>query len=139
MALSVFDDPSQRPEARELQRALGKSAAHWGELVAYVAGRHGPLTEEWNHSGAKSGWSLRLKRKERVLLYLTPQEGRFLVGVVLGEKAVKSAHERGIPEAVLSLIDGAPKYPEGRGVRLPVAGRNALRVAKHLADAKMAP
>jgi len=36
---------------------------------------------------------------------------------------VKAAHERGLPDAVLSLIAGAPKYAEGRGIRLPVSGR----------------
>jgi len=139
VALSAFDDPSRQPEARELQRVLGKSAALWTQLVAYVTDRFGPLSEEWNFPGAKYGWSLRLKRKERVIVYLTPQEGEFRVGVALGEKAVKAAHERGLPAAVLSLIDGAPRYPEGRGVRLSVTGRAALAVAKHLADAKMAP
>jgi len=139
MALSAFDDKSRPPEARELQRVIGKSAALWNQLITYVADDYGPLTEEWNFSGAKYGWSLRLKRKDRVILYLTPQAGQFQVGVALGEKAVKAAHEAGLPEAVLSLMDGAPKYAEGRGIRLPVAGRAALSIAKHLADAKMAP
>jgi hypothetical protein len=138
MALSAFDDKSQPPGARDLQRILGKTAALWSQLIAYVADGYGPLTEEWNFAGAKYGWSLRLKRKERVILYLTPQAGRFLVGVALGEKAVKAAHERSLPDAVLSLIDGAPKYPEGRGIRLPVTRRAELSIAKHLADAKMA-
>jgi hypothetical protein len=138
MAASAFDDKSRPPGARELQGVLGRSAASWTQLVAYVTDRYGPLTEEWRFSGAKYGWSMRLKRKDRVILYLTPQAGRFQVGVALGEKAVKTAHERGLPAAVLSLIDSAPRYPEGRGIRLPVVGRDALRVAQHLADAKMA-
>lgn len=139
MALSAFDDKSQPPETRELKRILGKSAALWNQLVAYVCDGYGPLKDEWNFSGAKYGWSLRLKRKDRAILYLTPQAGQFQVGVALGEKAVRAAHERGLPDAVLSLLDRAPKYAEGRGIRLPVSGRAELRIAQHLADAKMAP
>jgi hypothetical protein len=96
------------------------------------------VTEQWNFPGAKYGWSLRLKRKDRVTLYLIPQAGHFLVGVVLGEKAVKAAHECGLPDVVLSQIDNAPRYAEGRGIRLPVTGRDDLFAVQKLAAVKMA-
>jgi hypothetical protein len=137
MAPSAFDDKGKPPDSREVARTLGKSAALWDRLIAYVAGHVATPTELWSFGGAKSGWSLRLKSKERVILYLTPQAGRFLVGVVLGEKAVEAAHQRDLPRSVLSLIDGAPRYPEGRGIRLSVGSRDELSAAQHLADVKL--
>ena len=100
MALSAFDDPAHPPGPADLSRSLGASASLWKAVVTHVGRTCAPVTEAWNFSGAKFGWSLRLKRAERVLVYLTPQEGRFLVGIVLGEKAVASAREKGLPAAV---------------------------------------
>ncbi len=91
-------------------RCLGDAAAWWDEVVLHVSGTYPPITELWNHAGAKFGWSLRLKQKDRVVLYLTPQQGGFQAGVVLGEKAAQAAHDEGAPVAVLAAIDGAPKY-----------------------------
>jgi hypothetical protein len=137
MALSVFDDASHQPEPDELGTTLGHAAQLWDDLVAHVGSAYPPVTQHWNFAGAKYGWSLRLKRKDRVVLYMTPQSGSFLLGVVLGEKAAKAAHEAGAPGAVLALIDGAPRYAEGRGIRLTVTNGSDLAAAKALAELKM--
>ena len=139
MALSAFDDKARPPEPAELKRVLGDSAALWNRLISHVAENHAPITEKWNFSGAKYGWSLRLKRKERIVLYMTPQAGCFLAGVVLGEKAAKAAHQSGLPASVLTLIDSAPRYAEGRGIRLSVSNRDELLAVQRLAELKMAP
>jgi len=39
------------------------------------------------HGAGKFGWSLRLKSKDRILLYMTPQVRRPLLGVVQGDLA----------------------------------------------------
>ena len=49
---------------------------------------------------------------------MTPRERHFLVGFVLGERAVEAARESRLPESILAEIDGATKYAEGRGVRI---------------------
>ncbi len=138
MALSAFDDKSRPPKPGELEAVLGDSAGLWDELVAHVEGAYPPVTQLWNFSGAKYGWSLRLKRRERIVLYMTPQPGGFLLGVVLGEKAAKAAHDSGLPKSVLILIDGAPRYAEGRGIRLVVSSAGDLAAARTLAALKMA-
>lgn len=127
MALSSLDDKSHSPGHEELESVLGKSVKWWGKLVSTVAEEHGPVDEIWSFAGAKFGWSLRLKKKDRILLYLIPQKGVFLAGVVLGEKAVKAARESALPPAVIGLIDAAKPYVEGRGIRVPV--KNARDVA----------
>jgi hypothetical protein len=138
MALSAFDGKSRPPSPAELKKVLGKSAGLWDQLISHITESSPPITEQWNFSGAKFGWSLRLRRKDRIVLYMTPQAGVFLVGIVLGEKAAKAAHESSLPDSVLTLIDGAPRYAEGRGIRLAVATRRDLLAVKQLAALKMA-
>jgi hypothetical protein len=137
MALSAFADKSHPPEPDELEAVLGQAAAHWQRLVAHVVDGGAPITELWNYAGAKYGWSLRLKHGDRVLLYMTPQRGCFLLGVVLAEKAAQMAHDDGLPGPLLTTIDAAPRYAEGRGIRTQVATSDDLALARALADLKM--
>ena len=78
-----------------------------------------------------------MKQKKRTVLYMTPCKRHFLVGFVLGEKAVRAAHGSTLPDSVLTVIDEATKYAEGTGVRLEIRNRNDLETAKELAAIKM--
>jgi hypothetical protein len=138
MALSAFDDKSKAPGVADLEKVLGRSSAHWLNLVEHAASEYPPLEELWNFAGAKWGWSLRLKQKKRTILYMTPCKNHFLVGFVLGEKAVKVAHAEGLPDAILDAIDQAPKYAEGRAIRIEVRNKKDFENVKKLAAVKMA-
>ena len=138
MALSAFDDKSKKPRVSDLEKKLGRTFVHWDDLIAYLAKEYAPLLEKWNFAGAKWGWSLQLKQKKRTVLYMTPCEKHFLVGLVLGERAVKAAHDSSLPESLLAIIDGAKKYAEGRGVRLEIRKKKDLDSVKKLAAIKMA-
>lgn len=117
MALSAFDDPAAPPGARAVAATLGKAHAAWKALRASA----GPgLEVEWGFSSRSAGWSLRLKDGKRVLLYLTPRAGHFLGSLALGEKAVEAASRADLPPAILAAIAAAPRYAEGRGVRVDV-------------------
>jgi hypothetical protein len=142
MALSAFDDKTAPPSPAALKALLGKSARLWEMVVDGISAAHPPIHEQWNFAGAKFGWSLRLKRKERVVLTLIPQEKGFLAGIVLGEKAVKAvtspaAGEAPLPAPVLALLEAAPRYAEGRGLRLPVASKEEVTPLLRLVAAKM--
>lgn len=134
MALSAFDDKSQRPGADDLKRTLGTSAPLWDRLIAQTIEAAGPLSEDWNFAGAKYGWSLRLKQGGRVVLYMTPQAGQFQLGIVLGAKAVARSV---VPATVRALIQAAPHYAEGIGIRMPVRGKGGLVTARHLTTIKL--
>ncbi len=73
-----------------------------------------------------------------MILYLIPQAGQFLVGIVLGGKAVDAAQNAGLPAAVLAAIAAAPRYAEGTGLRLPIAGEQDLPPVEILTALKMA-
>ena len=138
MALSAFDDKSKKPGKSDLEKTLGRTYTHWNNLMTHIAAEYVPLVEKWSFSGAKWGWSLQLKQKKRTILYLTPGKRYFMVGFVLGEKAVKAAHDSTLPDSILSEIDGARKYAEGRGVRLDIRNKKDLDSVKKLAAIKMA-
>lgn len=137
MSLSGLADLSREPQAHDLAALLGPVAELWATLIAAIAETHSPAAEVWNFSGAKTGWTLRLKRKERVILYLIPQAGSFLVGLVLGERAYQVVRALDVPPSVREIFDAAPRYAEGRGFRVPVASDEDMRAIVQLVAAKM--
>jgi hypothetical protein len=138
MALSIFDDRATPPTEQTLAQALGRAAKAWGLVKEQVERQCTPFREEWAFAGARFGSSLRLKRAERVIVYMTPGRGHFLASFVLGEKACAAAREARLPAGVLALIAEAKKYAEGRGIRIPVkTARDASAVGK-LAAIKVA-
>ncbi len=137
MALSALDDKARVPTASDLKAVLGSAMKLWDELHDALAGKYAPLTDTWGFSGKKWGWSLALKQKKCTIVYLTPSETFFYAGFALGEKAVAVARESGLPPAVLSIIEEAPKYAEGRGVRLEIHIAEDVSHALIVAAAKM--
>ena len=137
MALSIFDDESKPPKDAELAIALKDTFLFWNELKKLIALRFNPLSTEWGYSSKTTGWGMRLKNKDRTVLYMTPCEGYFLASFALGEKAVNAAHQDDLPASVLKVIDSATKYAEGRGVRLEVRNGRDLRNVEKLTAIKM--
>jgi len=131
MALSAFSNKAHQPEAEELQSVLGKSHLAWVRLLELIETRIQPVSQVWGFTSASTGWGLRLRRNERVIVYMTPGQGKFLVSFALGEKAVAAAHASKLPAAMLEAIDAAPRYAEGRGVRFEVLhSREVLPLAR---------
>jgi hypothetical protein len=128
MSLSAFDDKGRPPTDSDVAKVLGNAGAAWDALRKDPA--LGGLREEWGFTTKATGWGLRLREDKRVIVYMTPQEGRFLASLALGEKAGKAALAAGLPAALLAAIEAAPRYAEGRGVRVEVRTiRNARAVA----------
>jgi hypothetical protein len=139
MALSCFEDRDVRPGPEALAGALGPAAAQWDRLREEMVRRHPALEGTWAYAAARYGWSFRLALKGRILLTLVPQEGRFLAGVVLGERAARAAAGGGAGPRLRALIEAAPRYAEGRGFRIPVADPEDLADVLEAAALKTAP
>lgn len=136
MALSAFDDRSHPPTPERLATTLGKARAAWDALRT-DPGLSG-LAEEWGFTSSAAGWGLRLREGKRVIVYMTPRAGRFLVSFALGEKAVAAARAAGLPAALLAAVDAAPRYAEGRGFRVEVRTAKDARAIAALAGIKRA-
>lgn len=135
--LSAFGDKGRAPTEEEVRRTLAAAAPIWERLVAHVTETCPKVTEQWNFAGAKFGWSMRLRSKERIVLYLIPQAGQVLVGIVLGPRVVAAAADADLPAAVRAALDAAPRHAEGTGLRLPVASPEELPAVFTLVALKM--
>ena len=134
MSPNAFIGRTKPPTDEDLSTELGAARALWDELLTELAL---PI-QEWNSYSPKAGWSMKLKLKKRTIVYLAPCHGSFRVAFVLGDKAMEAARQLKLPKAVLKIIDEAPRYTEGTGVRLEIAARKDLAAVKKLAEVKLA-
>jgi len=134
---NAFAGKPKKPTERELAEALGAAKALWDALLADLAADHGVDVREWKSYSPKYGWSLRVLRKKRTIVWLSPYPGWFQVLFILGDKALKAARAAKLSSRTLKVLDDAPRYPEGTGVRLPVKGPRALSDIKKLAGVKI--
>lgn len=138
MSLSIFEDRKAPPTDRAIELALGKAFPTWASLKEALLLDCDPLEEEWAFAGERFGWSLRLRRGKRVIVYLTPCADHFLASFVLGEKACAAAIKQGLPARVLASIAAAPRYAEGRGFRIPIRTQKEASGIRKLAGIKLA-
>ena len=136
MPLASLFDRSRPPEPTELQACLGKTQPVWTDLVSHVRELSPHIKEVWTFAGPKVGWSLRLVQRDRILLYLTPGPDRFRAGIILGRKAVASARGT-LSASATSIIDAAPVYAEGHGVRIEVDSGAQAEIVRELLRVKV--
>ena len=136
MALSAFGDKTRPPRPDDLRSTLGTAYGAWADLIRQVSDRVPDIAELWGYTSKNTGWGLRLRHKDRVILYMTPCERHFLVSFALGETAVAAANAAKLPKALLSAIDEAPRYAEGRGVRIIVKRVTDVAALAELAKIK---
>jgi hypothetical protein len=138
MSPNAFIGKAEKPTDAELTAALGQARATWDQLIDDLADECGVVGQEWNSYSRKAGWSLRLKREQRNIVYLSPCQGCFLVSFALGDKAVKAALQSKLPPPVIKIINEAKRYAEGTGVRLEVKAPKDIAAVKTLASIKLA-
>ncbi len=138
MPPSAFLDRDAPPSKTALAKTLGNADGLWEELLNQLSANFAPVLQAWSWSGKSHGWILRLRRRERTILYLVPGPGYFTVSFALGEKACRAAETAGLPAPVLDLIRNAPRYAEGRGVRIEVRRKMDLAIVRELASIKTA-
>ena len=126
------------PKPEDLRALLGNAAPLWEAVISLVREGSPNLTEVWHFAGSKIGWSLRLVDDARILVYLTPREQHFTVGIVLGKKAVIAARRAGLTKAAAGIIDSAPVYAEGHGIRFQVKSSADMESLRELLAIKIA-
>lgn len=134
---NAFLGQSAAPSTADVSTALGLENTVWQELVDWIAEESG-VEQEWKSSGKTYGWSLRLKIKKRNILYLSPCGGCFRAAFIFGDKAMVAARQSNLTESTLQLLDSAPRYPEGTGLRLLVQSSDDLAEIRKLARIKLA-
>ncbi len=136
-ALSALDDLSVQPSHDQVATVLGPSMQAWSDLEGWLNKSAGIDNWAWGSSGKKYGWGLRARTGKRNVAYLIPQHGSFLVGLVLGDRAVQAVRESSVSQAALDLVAGARRYGEGTGFRVPVTSVEDLEDIKILITIKV--
>jgi hypothetical protein len=137
LPLNAFIGKSEKPTDAGLGKVLGPMKPVWDSLIAELASQHQVAIQEWKCYSLKSGWSLRLMRGKRTILWMAPCSGCFRVAFILGDKAILAARQGGLSARLLRMLDEAEKYPEGTGIRLHVRGTRDLANVVKLAEIKL--
>ncbi|MDR3734210.1 MAG: DUF3788 domain-containing protein [Acidobacteriaceae bacterium] len=135
---NAFIGQTEKPTPKQIAKALGPAAGLWQQLVTSLAEERGVNVQEWKSSSPKYGWSLLLKQKKRTILYLAPCLNCFRVSFALGDRAVAAARQTKLPASVTQVIEEAPRYGEGTGIRLLVKKPSDLPAILKLAEIKLA-
>jgi hypothetical protein len=133
---NAFVSHPAMPTPTEVASTLSRNAGLWQDIVRFCA-EQGITETEWKSVSPKYGWSLRLKRRKRTILYLGPCEGCIRVAFVLGEKAVEAARKSDLAPEMLAMIDKAPRYAEGTGIVFLVKRKSDLAIVKALVSIKL--
>ena len=138
MPPNAFINKPRRPTNKDLSAALGPAKTIWDQLLADLARECEATSHEWKCHSPKWGWALRAMRKKRTIVWLAPCLGCFQVAFILGDKAVQAARQTKWPKRIVKVMNEAPKYPEGTGIRLKVKSSRDIAMLKKLAVIKLA-
>lgn len=136
MLPNAFIGKTKKPTTKELATALGSAKSLWDELLQQLADDLGVDGQEWNSYSKKAGWSLKVKRGDRTILYMIPCSGSFRIAFVLGDKAIKAALQSDPPQRMVQIIKEAKRYPEGNGITLEMVTAKDVPIIRKLAAAK---
>ncbi len=134
---NAFIGRTTPPTEAEVAAALGAAKLPWDAIVVDLARELALPEREWKSYSVKYGWSLRLKRGKRNIVHLAPCRGSFDVLFILGDRAVSAARASRLGRAAERLIDAAPRYPEGTGIRLRVSRSRDVPLIRKLAKIKL--
>ena len=136
MAKSAFVDDSKKPTEKDIEEKLSGMMAVWKDTKDFISMNYPDISEEWLF-GKNYGWTLRVKSKKRTILYFTPCQDYFMVGLVYGNKATETAMNSDLQQDIKELIKSARVYAEGRAFRVEVKSVDALEDLKNLIVIKM--
>lgn len=133
----MTNDKPAPPTAADLAELLGPASGLWTALQQTIRTRYAPVTERWVYGGRKYGWSCRLERGKKGILYMTPDAGHFRVGLALPDAAREAALAGDLPAPIRDELSAATKAMEGWPVRLVVRKAADVAVAIKLAEIKL--
>ena len=138
MLPNCFIGRKTKPAEADVRNALGPAKATWDRLLTKLVAEKATDAQEWSSYSPKAGWSLKVKKGERTILYLSPCKQTFRASFALGETAIRAALSSGLPPVIQKLVREAKRYAEGAAVRLEVRTAADIESVLKLAAAKAA-
>jgi hypothetical protein len=123
----------EEPTRAEIDEILGDGVA----LLEAFLRRNPELRPEWKYYGPKNGWSLKVFRKKRNMCFVGHEPGALAMAFVFGERAYDRLLTSDMRPALRKAVEGARRFPEGRGIRLVLRDESDLDDAQLLLDIKM--
>lgn len=137
--VNAFIGKANEPTRTEVAEALGAKVKLWDELIELMTEKEGVSEQEWKGVVVKKyGWSLRLKKKGRNIIYLSPGKDCFMASFILSDKALREAKQAHLSKSVQDALEAAPRYPEGNGLRLLVRRAGDVVAIRKIAAIKIA-
>ena len=133
-ASMVRPDP---PTDTELAELLGPALDLWQTLRLRIRSAGAGATERWVFGGRRYGWSCRFEHGKKGILYLTPDAGRFRVGVALSDAGREAVLASDLPSEVHEGLQAATRAIEGWPIRMQVRTAEDVAVAVRLAEVKL--
>jgi hypothetical protein len=139
MDTSIFMNKTKVPGDSDLSIELKETYELWCVIRNHVHEKYPDAMDEWHYSGAKYGWSFRIKDKKRVIVYLLPRRGFFKTAFVFGQKATDVIMNNStIAPVIKEQLESAKVYAEGRGIRIDILDTSLINDMKQLVEIKLA-
>ena len=122
-----------------MKTILGPAAVVWTSILRAIEEMFTPLETEWRPSKMAFGRICLLQHKKRTLLYLTPDQSKVWIAIILGERAYHLAMASSIPATIKKMFAEARPYAEGRGIRYSVDSLRDVPVIIKLVEIKSTP
>jgi hypothetical protein len=121
-----FDQKENAPDESKLKKALGELYSAYKEVLEPTEA----YDHEWKYYGKKIGWQLKVTRKGKALLYLTPLEGSFRIGFAVRENERDRLLNSSLSPKTKEELATAKKYPEGYPLRLEIRSKTDMRTVR---------
>jgi hypothetical protein len=132
MSIGIFTNKNHQPTTDEIQATIGSKFSIWQELIQIIRDKYSPDEDIKFIYGAKYGWALRFRIKDKLLGALYPTTGGFTVQLILAPDAIEQALQMMLCEKIQHIIENAKPYPEGRWLFIPVESKEGLRDIQRL-------
>ncbi|MFC1568689.1 DUF3788 family protein [bacterium] len=119
MSISIFQDPNIEPDDNDLKAQVKKTFPVFEKIIVFTENNFPDVSRQWMYY-KNYGWHLRVKSKKRNLFGISPEQGRFLVSFIYGQKATDEALKSDLPEEIKCIIKEGRVCSMGRTVRIQV-------------------
>jgi len=125
--------PGKKPDELLIKKRLADAFPAYHELIK----KTGSYRQEWKFYGDKIGWQLKIAKKEKALLYLTPLDGAFRIGLALREPERDALLSSSLNRQLREELRSAKRVSEGYPLRFSVFGAADMKPVDLIIDLLM--
>lgn len=138
MAIGLFVEKERCPTAQDVSPVLGSTATLWDRLTRFITDNY-EMSGEWTFGGKKYGWNLWYRRSGKTLGSMYPQQGYFVVQIVLGKAEVELASCLKLGKNVRTVLEETPQLHDGRWLFIKAATEEDVQDIEQLLIVKKRP